>query len=894
MRSKTGAPLRFGFDRSAKIRLLGAKVSSDAGLLAYRAPDERLGLTQMAAEQPWGLRRGKNVQHSMLALIRQARCRESRLSIANAALTNRPQGGTVIGLQSIRDFATLLGISEWVRSIALLDKTALEAEPVSSITQLVAMVAILFLAAAPFAAGMTIYVDVDSKRPGDGSRQAPFRTIQQAADLLKPGDECRIKGGTYRETVVPARSGSADQPIVFRPYENEQVVISGCEKVEAWQKVRDHVYKAKVSMPLGHENQVFADGRMMFEARWPNAGGTDQKHLLEFKMATMKEGTTPTRIVDDALPAGDWIGAMAWVNSHKRWSCWTGKVTGSGAGYVEVEDNSDEKGNHVCRKGGKYYLFGIKRALDSENEWYYDADAGELYVWMPDGGDPAGRVEVKRRMYAFDLRGKSHIELRNLHIHAGSVRTDERSRNLVLDGLRAEYVYHSSGAVRQYGSQKRTGIVLNGDAHVVRNCEIAYSSGSCLVLSGHDYWIVNNYIHDGDYIGTFASPVVFAGGTRGHVFSHNTVTRAGRATLGTGSLHDCLVQHNELSYAGYLTDDLGLTYGNGVEGGNSEVRYNWLHHNVADGKNMGLYFDHGCKNLIFHHNAIWAVDFAGIINNHYGNYLLYYNNTVADARHSYRSTWNAGQEKDLYGCRMFNNVGTADMVVDAAGLASGSNSWDYHALREKKFLSPGTEPVDSAVMIPGITDDYVGAAPDRGAYELGAPPWKAGHDFQNPPTDINTARSLPPHRNLIENAAFYGGELGPWEEVGEQVTVIFDPHNQWVADARAMMGGYSVRLGEGRNGLRQRVTGLKPETTYELMAMFRVDEGESARLSVHNYGRPEKHSEPVAGNAPEWARRTLRFTTGPGHRDAVIVLEKTSPGDGEVYVDDPGLQLIAD
>jgi hypothetical protein len=764
----------------------------------------------------------------------------------------------------------------------------------SGMPALSALIAVLFLVVAPLASARTLYVDGEAETPGDGGREAPFRTIQHAADRLKPGDECRIKGGTYRETVAPANSGSAEGPIVFRAYENERVVISGCERVRGWQRVRDHVYKAKVSMGLGHENQVFADGRMMFEARWPNAGGTDQKYLLEFKMATMDEGTTPTRIVDPALPDGDWAGATVWVSSHRRWFCWTGKVTESGAGYVEVENNADKKGNHVCRKGGKYCLFGAKSALDAPNEWYYDSGAGELYVWMPDGGEPAGRVEVKRRMYAFDLRGKSHLELRDLDIHAGCIRTDERSESLVFDGVHAEYVYHSSRAVRQYGSQKRTGIVLDGDGHLVRNCEIAYSSGSCLVLTGRDCWIVNNYVHDGDYMGTFASPVVFAGGTRGHVFSHNTVTRAGRATLGTGSLHDCLVQYNDVSYAGYLTDDLGLTYGNAVEGGNSEFRYNWLHHNVADGKNMGLYFDHGCKNLIFHHNVIWAVDFAGIINNHYGNYLLYYNNTVADARHSYRSTWSAAQEKDLYGCRMFNNVGTAAMVVGAEDLASGSNSWNYRKLREKRFLSPGTEPVDSATVIPGITDDYVGAAPDRGAYELGAPPWKAGHDFQNPPAGVDTSRSLPPHRNLIENAAFYGGDLEPWEKVGEQVKTVFDPHNQWVTDAKAMMGAYSARLGEGPNGLRQRVTSLQPQITYELMAMFRVDEGESARLSVRSYGGPEKHSEAVSGNAPNWARRTLRFTTGPENTTAVVVLEKISPGDGEVYVDDPGLQRVTE
>jgi hypothetical protein len=67
---------------------------------------------------------------------------------------------------------------------------------------------------------------------------------------------------------------------------------------------------------------------------------------------------------------------------------------------------------------------------------------------------------------------------------------------------------------------------------------------------------------------------------------------------------------------------------------------------------MGLYFDHRCKNLVFHHSVIWNATDYGMINNQYGNYVLYYNNTVSDAKWSYRSTWAAAHAKDLYGCRL--------------------------------------------------------------------------------------------------------------------------------------------------------------------------------------------------------------------------------------------------
>ena len=65
------AALRLRFDRRLKLEFHGAKITSDAGLLAYRELDEQFGLTRAAAHELVDARRGKNTQHSMLALFRQ-------------------------------------------------------------------------------------------------------------------------------------------------------------------------------------------------------------------------------------------------------------------------------------------------------------------------------------------------------------------------------------------------------------------------------------------------------------------------------------------------------------------------------------------------------------------------------------------------------------------------------------------------------------------------------------------------------------------------------------------------------------------------------------------------------------------------------------------------------
>ncbi len=62
--SKQGC-LRVDFDRRLKLEFHGSRITSDAGLLAYRELDDALGLTALAADVLADSRTGKNGWHAL-------------------------------------------------------------------------------------------------------------------------------------------------------------------------------------------------------------------------------------------------------------------------------------------------------------------------------------------------------------------------------------------------------------------------------------------------------------------------------------------------------------------------------------------------------------------------------------------------------------------------------------------------------------------------------------------------------------------------------------------------------------------------------------------------------------------------------------------------------------
>ena len=94
---------------------------------------------------------------------------------------------------------------------------------------------------------MIYYVNANAPREGDGSAQRPFRWINDAAKIARPGDKVLVAPGVYREYVNPLFGGTEDQRIEYRSEKPRQAVITGAELLTGWQHVEGNVWVNRVN-----------------------------------------------------------------------------------------------------------------------------------------------------------------------------------------------------------------------------------------------------------------------------------------------------------------------------------------------------------------------------------------------------------------------------------------------------------------------------------------------------------------------------------------------------------------------------------------------------------------------------------------------------------------------
>ena len=93
---------------------------------------------------------------------------------------------------------------------------------------------------------MIIYVNAAAAREGNGSKAMPFKHINDAAKIAKPGDEVLVAPGIYREYVDPVNAGTEDNRITYRSEVPLGAVITGAEEVKCWEPYEGNTWVCRI------------------------------------------------------------------------------------------------------------------------------------------------------------------------------------------------------------------------------------------------------------------------------------------------------------------------------------------------------------------------------------------------------------------------------------------------------------------------------------------------------------------------------------------------------------------------------------------------------------------------------------------------------------------------
>lgn len=643
------------------------------------------------------------------------------------------------------------------------------------------------------------YVSPSGSDAEDGDQNSPFKTITKAASVARSGDTVVILAGVYRETAIPANSGTKEKPIVF--IGTGEVIVSGLEATgDGWVVHSGNIYKKSITLPVNGftqmitsnttiaANQLFKNGSMIIQARWPKAENVEalfdrNKLRHRSQVSNWNNGS----ITDSGLPQipGGWTGAKIFITGW--YTSQTGTVTGGSGTTINYTANNNGTGFNQW-----YYLTGKLGALTQANEFHYEN--GTLYVWQPGGGPPSN-IEYKKRNYGFDLSGKTGIVIKGIKFFACEIAGNTSTNDCTIDNNRFTYQNHTFLLENPTGpfdkldnslwvNMKQTGVRMIGNGNTIINNEFKYaaSQGSLLGPNGR---LENNLFEWIDYEGSYACPIAPWENADNLRILRNTFRNTGRSSIDFGwinldtHLNIEIAYNDAFNFCMLSSDGAGIYAGRFQDLNGTRIHHNWVHNSYAthsstsdpnqQGINAGLYYDQGTGSSTTNdHNVFWdnkqsdfhiSTYWEGQSGNPPYNPHLergkakFFNNTL--------TTWTTDEWK--HGYWTYLNVATKyyddyDNNINRAHVIGGNwNEYDYNGenpMAPQACLYRRTDPLfvggsernpvnvpspqtyfqlkdnspgrNTGISIPGINDDDNGSK-DIGAYAYGQTGWVAGY-----------------------------------------------------------------------------------------------------------------------------------------------------------------------
>ena len=513
----------------------------------------------------------------------------------------------------------------------------------------------------------------------DGTFLNPYKTIQQAADVVTPGKTIFVRKGIYKEEVQM----KADS-VVYRTFNGEDVTVDGTDQLTGWTlQAGGSVYRTPMAWNAENANQLFIDKKMMYLARWPKQTSLDMINPTDAKADAITASGNNFTITDNDFnePAARWVGADIWINlSHNGadGQGWTGKVVAVSGKNITVNFRQDPiLGNVPWGLGDntQYYLFnpapagvsatGGVNALLGKGEWY---KAG-TNVFVRTFNDQAPNetatgsnlVEAKRRTLAFHSsdpnNNRSSYTIKDFNIFACTIVTDDKykvpgrnaeiaedAHDIVIDGIKGKYISHFTDQTGNWQSQwsGNTGMVISGRNNTIKNCMLQYSAGPIICVYGFGNKLLNNTLLDANYTCTNSGAVNTTNSCLDCEIGFNNIRNTTNQAINFNGFRNAnpnnkevaRIHHNKISDAMVRGWDSGAIDAVANDGQWMRIDHNEIFTTTAEGKaegaRYGIYCDFGGGltvmegRYIIDHNVVYNIRGPLLIN--HINQMNIYNN----------------------------------------------------------------------------------------------------------------------------------------------------------------------------------------------------------------------------------------------------------------------------
>ena len=598
------------------------------------------------------------------------------------------------------------------------------------------------------------YVDSDLGNDNNlGTITAPWKTLQRSVNDLNPGDILYLSG-TFREKVNFNKNGTASNYISFECWPNKSAVWTALDIISGWEQYGilngNNVWKSTINSVLpDNKSLVFWNGQPLTIAKYPK-----QSNLTPFPTfirATAATDNNGIATYNQTLP--NTTANKINFGGNSRWSWQTGNISSITNNNLTFSYIPTEYGDVLSPTiDDPFYIWG---AYDLLQPGQYFIDGNAVYIMPYDNNlNPNNAtVEIKTRdslNNPWDNQtstwGKHYYKFKNIVFFGAVVVMGDASSNWQFSNCRFQYFNYFIECLNgllspEYYTDNQ---VFLGDNLIIENSIFNWFSGSILLI-GNNILFKNNSVSDGNLFGVNQSMVGVGSSSRESsniIINNCSLNRCGRSATGLYNVKNAKIINCEIFDYNRLTNDNGGIYcfgGNqtSFDFGWSEISYNKIYKENAEKYKTGIYLDHGCGQLIVHHNQSTPETINGNpmrLHSPADNVLIY-NNTFVNYQNTGNSISLWGY-KTMSGVQIKNNIFTRPNYIgilnyenydlqDAINnqinsqrnlyyttppLFVDTNSKDYRLL-------PSSPAVEAGLLLSPWTDGYSGFAPNIGAID---------------------------------------------------------------------------------------------------------------------------------------------------------------------------------